>query len=540
MQLFRSPGTVVGRFVARRTMRSAAMWAVIFGIIVTAKSIGYASAYPTLASRLKVAASFAANPGVVALLGIPHHIEIVASGAAWNTVGAITLIGSIWAFLLATKTFRGEEDAGRWELLLSGQTTAARGAANTLGGLAASLTLLYVLLAAVFAAVGSYHKIDFGPQPALFFALAAVSGPAMFLSIGALVSQLMPTRSRAASLAAVVFGVSFLLRAMADTTSAHWLLNATPLGWVERLQPLYHSQPVWLLPIGGLVILCCGLTIFLASRRDLGDSIVADKDSAEPRTKLLNTPLGFGLRLTRPASLGWLAGLTLVSIFFGVLTKSVTQVLGSSTGAGKAIGKLVHAAQTFGAQTFLGIIFFLLMTLTMVFVANSVGAMREEEASGYLDNLLVRPISRQRWFWGRIALLSAVIVAIGLVTSLAVWLGMALLRSTIPLHSLLLAGANLLAPALLLGGIGIAALGLTPRLTTVIAFSAIAWSFLVQLLSSGLNLNHWILDTSILNHVALAPAVNPNWQSAGILAGLGVVLSLIGALAFNRRDLQAE
>lgn len=537
---FRSPGTVIGRFVARRTMRSAALWAVAFGVVVASKSAGYAAAYPSLADRSKLALSFSGNVGLEALLGIPHHIETVDGFAVWNTLGLMAIIGSIWALLLATKTFRGEEDSGRWELLLTGQTTARRAAANTLAGLSFSLLVLYAIASIIFTIVGRAHNVDFGLSGALFFALGAAAGAAMFMSVGALASQLMPTRSRAAGLSAGIFGASFLLRAMADTTSAHWLLNITPLGWIEKLQPLYNSQPIWLLPIAGLIAVCGGLTIWLAGRRDLEASVFPDKDSALARTRLLNRTLPFSVRLVRMTSFSWLLALGTVSLFFSLLTKSAAGAVSSSSTADKVLSRLAQAAQLNGAKLFLGIAFFLLTTLTMVCVTNAVGAIREEEAQGYLDNLLVRSVSRMRWLGDRLAILLVLILSIVVVGCLASWVGTSSQHAGLAFYSLLLASLNLLAPAVLIAGIAIAALGLVPRLTTVVAYSVIAWSFLIQILASGLNLSHWVIDTSILHHVALAPAVNPDWKAAAILSGLGLGLMIIGAAAFNNRDLAAE
>jgi len=65
-------------------------------------------------------------------------------------------------------------------------------------------------------------------------------------------------------------------------------------------------------------------------------------------------------------------------------------------------------------------------------------------------------------------------------------------------------------------------------------------AFLVQMVGSAVHLNHWILDVSILQHIALAPAVAPDWQVAWWYAGLGLVLALLAAWRFNRRDLQNE
>src|SRR5579872_3720095 len=126
---YRSPRTVIGRFVARRTYRSAIFWAAIFCVYVLSKSSGYAAAYPTQADRAGLATTFGNNLGLNALLATPHQLNTVAGFVTWNTLSVTVIIGSIWALLLATRNFRGEEEAGRWEVLLGGQTTARAAAA---------------------------------------------------------------------------------------------------------------------------------------------------------------------------------------------------------------------------------------------------------------------------------------------------------------------------------------------------------------------------------------------------------------------------
>lgn len=540
LRYFRSPQTVIGRFVAKRTSRMAAFWALVFGAIVASKAAGFAAAYPTEALRARVTASFTNNIGLNVLLGRPNHIDTVRGFTTWNTLGVMVIIGSIWAFLLATKTFRGEEDNGRSELLLTGQTTARRAAVNTLAGLSVSLLAFYVIIAAVFIEIGNLHAVNFSTSASLFFGLAATSSVALFMAVGAFTSQLMPTRSRAASLAAGSFGVCFLLRATADSSNAHWLLKVTPLGWIEKLQPLYGSDPIWLLPIVGLTLGLAVATVYLAGKRDLGASTFPDHDSAPPHTRLLNTPLGAAWRLTRTASLSWLAAIGLASLFFGLLTKSAAQAFTSTLSAQQAIAKITHVSHVIGATAFLSIIFFMTMMLVMAFTASAVSAMREDEAQGYLDNLLVRPVSRLRWLGGRLLLIIIVIILAGLITSLGAWAGESSQQAGVAFHPLLLAGFNMIAPSILTLGVAVFALGVLPRLTSVIAYSVIAWSFLIQMVSSGINLNHWLLDTAIFTHIALAPATNPNWGIDARLAAIGIILAIIGAIASNGRDLQNE
>ena len=190
LKKFRSPRTVIARFIARRSLCSAVLWGYVFGAYVASKTVGYAKAYPTAEARAKIAHNFGSSSGLDALLGVPHHLETITGYAAWVSLGVVTIIGAIWALLLATKYFRGEEDSGRSEILLAGQTTAPRAAGNILLGLGASFLTLYAVTAVVFVVIGQLHSIGFGVGSALFFALASVSGAALFLAIGAFTSQL--------------------------------------------------------------------------------------------------------------------------------------------------------------------------------------------------------------------------------------------------------------------------------------------------------------------------------------------------------------
>lgn len=538
---FRSPKTVITRFVAKRTLRGATLWALVFGAYTASKVIGFAKAYPTVADRADFAHSLGTNAGLAALLGTAHNLSTMAGYANWNMLGVLTIVGSIWALLLSTKNFRGEEESGRSELLLTGQTTAKQAAMSTLLGLTVSLVTLYVIVGVLFTAIGKDSSVGFSIQSSLFFALATTSGAAVFLAIGAFTSQLMPTRTRASVVAAGIFGISFVLRAIADTTGAHWLLNLTPLGWIENLQPLVGSQPMWLLPIFGLILLLYALTVWIAGNRDLGDSVFADHDTALPRIGLLNTPFQAAIRMTRTTSVGWFLAITASGYLYGSLTKSVIQTLhGQGKGLHKALAKLEATQRVDFATIFLGVIFLVLMAVIMAYVASAIGKVREDEAQGYLDNFLVQPVSRLQWLGGRILLIGLSAILICLFASIGVWAGQASQHVGIPLHTLLGAGLNMIAPALLTLGVGVLAFGVVPRHTALVAYCVLGWSFLLTLIASGTNLSHWILDTSILHQVKLAPAVSPNWTVNSVMIGLALVLCAVGIVIFNKRDLESE
>ena len=103
----------------------------------------------------------------------------------------------------------------------------------------------------------------------------------MFLGVGALTSQLAATRRQAASYAAVVLGVSYALRMVADAgVGLHWLIWTSPLGWVEELRPLTAPQPLVLLAILAFTAVLATVAVHLAGTRDVGASILPDRTHA--------------------------------------------------------------------------------------------------------------------------------------------------------------------------------------------------------------------------------------------------------------------
>jgi ABC-2 type transport system permease protein len=540
LRSYHLPKTVIGRFVARRTIRGAVLWGLVFGVYVASKAIGFVDLYPTAAARQKIAESFSNNLGIELLIGRAPHSATTAAYVAWNTASLMVIIGSIWALLLATKYFRGEEDAGRAEVLLAGQTTARRAALNILLGLGASLLALFVIIFLLFTAVGRSHGVDFGTGAASYFAFVVAIGISLFLLLGALASQLMSTRSRAAGLSAVVLGIFVLMRAIGDVTSAHWLLNLTPMGWLENAQPLSREHPLWLVPFAVLLLVIVGLVIYFAGKRDLGESIISDKTETRSHYGLVHSPLGLTIRLTRAASMGWLAAIFITALIYGLISKSTGQIFSQSKSFEKTFSHLAQSARVSGVLTFLGIVFFIQMILIMALTAPSIAAMRREEATGYLDNFLVRPYSRFKWLVSRLSITALVVVLAGLLTTLGIWLGIVSQHTGISLHTLLLASLNAIVPAALVIGVGVLAYGVVPRLTSAFSYSVLAWSVLIELLGTGLNLNHWLLDTSLLHQVVLAPSVATNWSVDLIVTIIAVILACLGALCFNARDLEGE
>jgi ABC-2 type transport system permease protein len=193
-----------------------------------------------------------------------------------------------------------------------------------------------------------------------------------------------------------------------------------------------------------------------------------------------------------------------------------------------------------GAEAFLGVSFLIVAILVSFMAAGQIVAARAEEAQGRLDHLLVRPVPRLAWLGGRVATAVVVVAAAGVVAGLTTWLGTASQGTHVGAGTLVVAGVNVVSPALCLLGIGVLVAGIWPRATSYVVYAVLAWSLLVEIVGGVGAVSHWVLDTSIFHQMAAAPAVPANWTAGGWMIAAGGACALIGAAAFRYRDLQGE
>jgi ABC-2 type transport system permease protein len=133
-----------------------------------------------------------------------------------------------------------------------------------------------------------------------------------------------------------------------------------------------------------------------------------------------------------------------------------------------------------------------------------------------------------------------VLLASGIIGGVFAWLGAASQHAGVSFTTLLEAGVNLVPPAIAILGIGVLAMGIRPRVTSLVVYSLLGWSLLIVVVGGIGAVSHWILDTSVFHQMASAPAVSPHWEANGIMAATGAAAAVLGGIAFRRRDLQGE
>jgi ABC-2 type transport system permease protein len=358
----------------------------------------------------------------------------------------------------------------------------------------------------------------------------------VFAGVGALSSQLAPTRRMALELGGAVIVLAFVLRVVADTSgSLGWLRWATPLGWAEELRPFTGAQPlVLLLQIAASALALLGAWR-LASRRDVGAGLLPARDSADPRLWLLSSPTAQALRGELGSIAVWLTSVGVFALIVGVISKSISSA-GISPKLQREFAKLGEGS-ILTPRGYLGFAFIFFVLVASLFSCSQIAAARNEESELRLETLLALPVGRLRWLIGRLALAVGGAIALSLVAGLLAWVGAATQNVAPPLPRMLEAGANCLPAALLFLGLAVLAYAAAPRAGVGIAYGLVTVAFLWQLIGSLLGAPKWLVQITPFAHVASVPAQSFRAGAAGVMIGIGLVAAAAAVAVFGRRDL---
>jgi ABC-2 type transport system permease protein len=398
-----------------------------------------------------------------------------------------------------------------------------------------------VTAAAVVLGVATWVGLVAGRLPAggsAFLALATVSPALVFAGVGAVASQLAPTRRVALELSSGALGVALLIRVVADTSSSlGWLRWLSPLGWVGEMRAFADPRPaVLLLPAAAAVVLFA-LAGRIALRRDVGVGLLHTSDSSAPDLRLLGSPAAQTLRSERGSLIGWFTGIAFYAFVIGSLSNTISP---SNVPANlqRQLQKIGGASITTPAGA-LGLYFLFFILAIALFGCSQIAAARREEADQELETLLAMPVGRLHWLGGRLLLAAAAMALLALATAVFAWAGAAAGGAGVSLPRLLGAGANCLPASLLFLGLGALAFGLLPRWSAGIAYGLVSLAFVWELFGALLGAPGWTLGLSPFHHIGLVPSQPFRAVAAALMLAIGGAAAVLGATAFRRRDLAA-
>jgi ABC-2 type transport system permease protein len=525
--------TAPGRAVSRLTVRQLRFGAVAVALLCGGMSALAASQYKPISALLDTSGirALSENPAIRILSGPPVALDDPGGFTVWRTGPPLTLLASLWIVLAATRITRGEEDSGRWNLLLAGRLRMADVLLRCLAALAGSATLIGVAVAAGLLAA----RTD--PTGALIHATGIAGVAFTFGTTALLAAQVMPTRFGATGLAVAAVGAGVLLRMIGDGSHRlAWLAWTTPFGLTSRAAPYAENRVLPLIVLGAFPIVLGSAALFAAHHRDLGDGIVAARDRRRPRIRLLHSIFGFALRRAGRITLWWVTGVAIYFLLIGTTLAWLLDLFQTN----RRFAELAAAAGL-GGHNLVNVIaaslFSLLAVITGLYSALRLTVMVFDENAGRWTLLFAQPISRAHLLSAEIVVTAGGAVALHVSAAVALWCGTKITGAPLQLSDSLAGALNSVPVALLAVGTAAVGVGWMPWATIAIGALPVVAGFGVNLVIQSTKAPHWVANLSPMSHLAAVPDAPPNWAATAVFLLVGAILAGIGVVGYVQRDL---
>jgi ABC-2 type transport system permease protein len=523
-------GPALTRLTARQTRRS---FLVLLGVAAGMTALVAGQYQSTVAGVLDTPAvqALTASPAIRVLFGPPVALDDPGGFTVWRTGTAVAVLVAVWALLTATRLTRGEEQAGRWDLLLAGRTSAPAFLTRVLLVLTAEILI-------VGAAVGAALVIT-GTDPAgSILHAAGIAGVGLgFAALGGLSAQLLPTRAAATGAAIAVLGSCLLARMVADgLDTLGWLRWASPFGLLAETRPYAGDHLAPLLPLAAAAVVFGTAAILAARSRDADEGLLPARTARRPRTYLLDSVVGFALRQAVGPLVGWTLGVSAFSLLVGLLAESVSQFLGENP----RFTELAAAAGLGGLGTVAGYsaaMFALLSIPGGCYAAVRLAAAAADETSRRVVLLAAQPISRAQTAAAEITAAGTGVAVMLTAGALATWAGTATVGAPLTVGDALAGAFNTLPVALLCVGAAMLTWGVRPVHVAAIGSLPVVGGFLLRVLAPSLHAPAWVGELSPYAHLAPVPDSPPDWAATATLTGVAVALAAVGMFCYTRRDL---
>ncbi|WP_152655978.1 ABC transporter permease [Oceanobacillus sp. CFH 90083] len=501
------------------------------GLVLVTCSVAYAypGMYPDQASREAYSITME-NPAMIAMLGIGYeHYQEIGSLFALEMLLFSAIAVAIMNILLMSRLTRDDEENGILELVQSKSVgRLSYLTASFMVMLSANILLIILLVTAMTA-----MRIDgFGFSGIVLYSSLLGSFGLLFGTLTAFFAHLA-TSSRGTSIFS--FGALFffyLLRAIGDVevTFLSWI---SPLGWLSRAYVFVgnNSLPVVLLLVSSIGI---GMIAFiLQAKRDIGDGLLPERAGAMRASAFLKTKIGLGIRLQRTMILMWMIGILLLNIVFALILGDL-----------EAFFLENEAMQAFltGDGNVMEQFIVLLMAIMALFITAPVIIsflrLRGEEKANRTELLFSRAVSRMQLL--RAYLVSAIMIAVVLPTLQAITLwsvGFIISEEMMSFADVLGASVVYIPALLLVLGIAVLLIGWLPKATSLV-WVFLVYGFIVIYLGDILELPDWVRNLSVYEYIPAYPNEELSYPVLLILSGISILMMVIGALGYKRRDME--
>ncbi|MCL2820032.1 MAG: hypothetical protein FWD38_04280 [Oscillospiraceae bacterium] len=546
---FNNTGTIV-KFIFRRERFISAMWIAILVLFTVGVAPAMAEMFPDTTSRSQFASAFN-NPIMVAMMGPIYGADNYTSGAMYGGLMLVwyAIAVAVMNIFFVVRHTRADEQAGRVEVVRSLPTGRLANLNATMIS-ALILNLILGLFTGLGLAVLGIETMDFAGSMVYGAATAAIG--MVFASIAAVFSQLSSNAGGATGMSFASIGVFYMIRAAGDMQGIEIVSCISPLGLVLRSQA-YVENNIWPSLVLFLIALALSLLAYkLNSIRDLGQGFIAAKPGRAAASPLLHSSFGLAWRLLRTPLIVWSIVMLSLGASYASVVGQIDAFIGDSPEYMTILGVPVDVLPTLSqadqskmiVESF-GIFVTLMMTLVAIVpLLNAVLKIRSEEREGRTENVVSRAVPRCKYMAGYVilAFIASVVIqfltAIGLYGTAAYMVGDA---NPFNFNELMLSFFTFLPALWIMIGFAVFIVGVFPKATGVIwgYFGLVTFtSFIGRLVFTG-NLE-WIMNLTPLHFVSQPEPLKDyvvNYPPLFIMTGIAAVLTIIGFIAYRKRDM---
>lgn len=481
------------------------------------------------------------TPSGIAMGGPGYGVEdytperaVANEGITWWIIAL-----GVMSILHMVRHTRAEEESSRSELVRANAVGRHAPAVAALTTLALVNALIAAGSAAILVAIGG----EYVTVADAFGLTVGVALASMVFGIVAFVFAQITAHGRGATgLSMAVLGAAFAVRAAGDIAETHGsaLSWASPFAWSQQMRPFVELR--WWPAVLSVGVICLLLLVgsALASRRDFGGGLLAERSGPPDASAFLSGPVAMAWRQQR-ATLFWTAlGLGLMWFATGTMLPDISDMMGDMVDSNPLVGSLFGTEEAGFTTAFLSIILLFGMLCVAAYAIVMGGRAKAEESAGRTEVVLARPVARTSWYGAQVLVAAGGTVALTALTVYALWAGAAVM------------GANDLSfadhtevlwpyiPAML------CYLGFTAALyawfpqATGLGWLLLAYTFVISMFGGFFeDLPDELNYVSPLYWLPEAFAESPEASHVLGLSAVAVLLLLLAFVGFRRRDVPA-
>ncbi|WP_427890214.1 ABC transporter permease [Kribbella sp. GL6] len=531
MNDFVGTGTLV-RLALRRDRLLIPIWIIVFVMSAAGSAKASISLYSDHNALVEAARTSNASPALVSLYGRIFDESSLGEVSLFKLTAFGALLVGLLAGMLVVRHTRTEEESGRLELLSAG--VLGRYAALTAGLILSAATVIVLGLVTALSLIGS----GLDAQGSFAFGLMWAAAGLSFAGVGAVTAQVTESARAANGLTAVVLGVSYVLRAIGDSSSdgsSQWVSWLSPIGWSQQVRAYAGDRwAVLLVPLVFLVVMVAAATA-LIRRRDLGAGLVRPRPGPPRAAASLRSPLALAWRLHRGSLVAWGFAFLLLGLLVGNIASNVDGFV-TSESAKEMVQKLggVQGITDAFLATEMGV----MGLLASAFGIQAALRLRSEETALRAEPLLATGVTRGQWLASHVlmALLGtgALILVAGLGSGVSSGASLGNMGRQVPR---MLAAAAVQLPAIwLVTALVVILFGLAPKLVTA-GWGLYGIFLLIGQFGEIFNLPHWVINLSPYGHTPRLPGGDFSVTPVLWLTAIAAALTLAGFATFRRRDI---